>query len=333
MLKEDRNADGTKGLSSGVNGNFFCNYSLKYTMEKTGKEGSHKNIWYGLGRQRIEIPKPVLKTQVLTDLWLSHLFICSLGYYPQAKGHYTYRKKGLPENFLFYCVDGTGWYKIGKKKYEVNPHEFFILPQHIEHSYGCSEENPWSIYWIHFGGTGLSSFNNLLVVEKNFEPTRIIASDDIAVHFSRIYKTLEGGFSTDNLVYANMYLVHFLNLFLYNTRHLDLDYHRKLDSIDSSILYMQDHIHETLTLNQLSSYFNYSTSRFSHLFKQKTGYAPIDYFIQLKMQKASQQLDFTEKSVKEIASDMGFDDPYYFSKRFRKIFGMSPSQYRSIKKD
>jgi AraC family transcriptional regulator, arabinose operon regulatory protein len=96
---------------------------------------------------------------------------------------------------------------------------------------------------------------------------------------------------------------------------------------------MQEHLHENLGLNQLSSYFNYSASRFSHLFKKKTGYAPIDYFIQLKMQKASQQLDFTEKTVKEIASDMGFDDPYYFSKRFRKIFGMSPSQYRSIKKD
>ena len=69
------------------------------------------------------------------------------------------------------------------------------------------------------------------------------------------------------------------------------------------------------------------------LFKQKTGYAPIDYFIQMKMQKASQQLDFTDHSVKDIAMSMGFDDPYYFSKRFRKIIGLSPKQYRSLKKE
>lgn len=302
-------------------------------MESKNIEGSHKNIWYGLGRQRIEIPKPVLKTHVQENSWLNHLYICSLGYYPQAKGHYTYRKKGLPENFLFYCVDGAGWYRIGQQQYKVAPNEFFILPQGVEHAYGSTEDNPWSIYWVHFGGKGLPSFNKLPIVSKHFEPYHIKASDDIANHFSKIYKTLESGFSTDNLVFANMYLMHFINLFLYNTRHINLEAHRKLDSIDSSIIYMQEHVHENIALNDLCAHFNYSCSRFSHLFKQKTGYAPIDYFIQLKMQKASQQLDFTEKSVKEIASDMGFDDPYYFSKRFRKIFGMSPSQYRSIKKD
>jgi AraC-like DNA-binding protein len=96
---------------------------------------------------------------------------------------------------------------------------------------------------------------------------------------------------------------------------------------------MQEHINENITLQELSKHYNYSASRFSSLFKQKTGYSPIDYFIQMKMQKASQQLDFTDHSVKDIAMSMGFDDPYYFSKRFRKIIGMSPKQYRTLKKD
>ena len=64
------------------------------------------------------------------------------------------------------------------------------------------------------------------------------------------------------------------------------------------------------------------------LFKQSTGYSPIDYFIQMKMQKASQQLNFSNLSVKAIAMNMGFDDPYYFSRRFRKIMGSSPKIYR-----
>jgi AraC-like DNA-binding protein len=96
---------------------------------------------------------------------------------------------------------------------------------------------------------------------------------------------------------------------------------------------MQEHIDDNITLTDLCKHFNYSSSRFSSLFKQKTGYAPIDYFIQLKMQKATQQLDFTDRSIKHIAMNMGFDDPYYFSKRFRKIIGMSPKKYRMIKKD
>jgi AraC-like DNA-binding protein len=148
-----------------------------------------------------------------------------------------------------------------------------------------------------------------------------------------MYKALELGYSTDNLIFANMCLPHFLSLFIFNSKHTTVSPTDKLDVVDSAILYMQEHINENISLQDLSSHYNYSASRFSSLFKQKTGYAPIDYFIQMKMQKASQQLDFSSSSVKDIALSMGFDDPYYFSKRFRKIIGLSPKQYRSQKKD
>ena len=88
------------------------------------KEGSRKNIWYGLGRQRIEIPKTIIKSRVQNNPMLKHLYISSIGYYPKAREHYTYRKKGLPGNFIFYCVDGHGWYKIDNQRYEVGPNEF-----------------------------------------------------------------------------------------------------------------------------------------------------------------------------------------------------------------
>ncbi|AEV99881.1 AraC family transcriptional regulator [Niastella koreensis] len=302
-------------------------------MNAKNKEGSHKNIWYGIGRQRIEIPKMVLKQKVQTNALLNQLYVCSLGYYPNARGHYTYRKKGLPENFLFYCVDGAGWYQIGDKKSEVGPNQFFILPQNVEHAYGSAEDNPWSIYWIHFGGESLSQMNALQAVQKHFKPFYIKSSSEIINMFSRMYKALELGYSTDNLIFANLSLPHFLSLFIYNSKHTTVSPNDKLDVVDAAILYMQEHINENISLQDLSSHYNYSASRFSSLFKQKTGYAPIDYFIQMKMQKASQQLDFSSSSVKDIALSMGFDDPYYFSKRFRKIIGLSPKQYRSQKKD
>lgn len=302
---------------------------------KENKEGSHKNIWYGVGRQRIEIPRTILKTRIQGNLLLKHLHICTLGYYPKAKDHYTYRKKGLPENFLFYCVDGHGWYELDDQKYEVGPNEFFILPQNVAHAYGSNADHPWSIYWIHFGGDSLKEFNEMRVVQKHFKPFYIKNNGDIISIFTRIYKTLELGYSIDNLLFANMCLSHFLTLFIYNSRHYDVVpvNDNKIDCVDSAILYMQEHINENISLNDLSNQYNYSVSRFSNLFKQKTGYAPIDYFVQMKMQKACQQLDFTSKSVKDIAFSMGFDDPYYFSKRFRAMIGMSPKKYRSLKKD
>jgi AraC family transcriptional regulator, arabinose operon regulatory protein len=301
-------------------------------MEQQTKGGSHKNIWYGLGRQRIEIPKTVLKSRVHSNEWLRQLYICSLGYYPRAAGHYTYRKKGLPENFLFYCVDGSGWYKIGNKKFTINANEFFILPQNVEHSYGSSEKDPWSIYWVHFGGEMSASFNAMHAVKKHFHPCHIKTNDEIFSLFTKLYETLELGYSTSNLLFANMCLSHFLSLFIFNGKYFTVAPHQKTDFIDSAILFMQEHIHENITLNELCKHYQYSPSRFSNLFKQKTGYAPMDYFSQMKMQRASQQLDSTNVSIKSIASKLGYDDPYYFSRKFTKIIGMSPSKYRAIKK-
>jgi AraC family transcriptional regulator, arabinose operon regulatory protein len=300
---------------------------------KESKEGSHKNIWYGVGRQRIEIPRAILKSRIQNSLLLKHLHIASIGYYPKAKDHYTYRKKGMNENFIFYCVDGHGWYKIGDQRYDVGPNEFFILPQHQEHAYASSDENPWSIYWIHFGGDALPELNKTHAVQKNFKPTHIKTGGEIISIFTKIYKTLQLGYSIDNLLFANMCLTHFLTLFVYNDRHFETTDLSKLDCVDSAILFMQEHINENISLSDLSKHYNYSVSRFSNLFKQKTGYAPIDYFLQMKMQKACQQLDFTHQSVKEISFNMGFDDPYYFSKRFKNIIGVSPKQYRTMKKN
>ncbi len=301
-------------------------------MKPVAKEGSYKNVWHGTGRQRIEIPKTVLRMHVLNNRLLQSLYIGSLGYYPQAKGHYTYRKKGLPENFLFFCVAGQGWYKLGNERFDVRANEFFILPQNREHAYGSNDDDPWTIYWIHFGGTALQQFNELPTVREHFRPMYIKTSDTILELFRKIYTTLESGYSIDNLAFSNLCLSHFLTLFLYNSKHFDTTITRS-DIIDEAIRFMQNNIHHNITLQDLCAEFHYSPSRFSSLFKQRTGYSPIDYFIQLKMQKASQLLDFSDHSIKDIAATFGFDDPYYFSRRFRKTIGVSPKNYRAIKKD
>ena len=148
-----------------------------------------------------------------------------------------------------------------------------------------------------------------------------------------MYKTLELGYSYENLLFVNMCLSQFISYFIHNSKHFASKNIETNDCVDKAILYMQENIQKNISLQQLSSIYNYSPSRFSALFKQKTGYAPIDYFIQMKMQRASQKLDLSNDSVKAIAIEMGFDDPYYFTRRFTKIIGVSPTKYRSMQKD
>ena len=58
----------------------------------------------------------------------------------------------------------------------------------------------------------------------------------------------------------------------------------------------------------------------------------MDFFIRLKMQRACFLLDTTDMPIKAIAADLGFEDPLYFSRSFRRIHDLSPVQYRTIRK-
>ena len=79
----------------------------------------------------------------------------------------------------------------------------------------------------------------------------------------------------------------------------------------------------------MAKWVNLSGSHFSFIFKKKTGFSPIEYFNHLKVQKACQYLLFTDLRVKEIADKLGIEDPYYFSRMFTKLMGMSPGTYRT----
>jgi AraC-like DNA-binding protein len=68
------------------------------------------------------------------------------------------------------------------------------------------------------------------------------------------------------------------------------------------------------------------------LFKEQTGYSPIDYFIRLRMHQACQLLDTSQLSVKRIAAALGYDDPLYFSRVFKGVNDISPTEYRLMRK-
>ncbi|HWS01200.1 MAG TPA: AraC family transcriptional regulator, partial [Prolixibacteraceae bacterium] len=104
--------------------------------------------------------------------------------------------------------------------------------------------------------------------------------------------------------------------------------HEKEDIITLVISFLQKSIDKSLTLNEIAASVNLSASHFASIFKKSTGFSVIDYFNHMKTQKACQYLQFTDLRIAEIAGKLGVEDPYYFSRMFTKIIGMSPNQYR-----
>jgi len=102
----------------------------------------------------------------------------------------------------------------------------------------------------------------------------------------------------------------------------------RIDLIERSISFMQANINKRMSIEEFADEFCYSPSRYSTIFKQKTGLAPMDYFIRIKMELACYFLMHSDLFVKEIAGKIGYDDPYYFSRIFKKVTGKAPMEYK-----
>jgi transcriptional regulator GlxA family with amidase domain len=100
------------------------------------------------------------------------------------------------------------------------------------------------------------------------------------------------------------------------------------EKIAQSITYMMQHLDQPLQVATLAANVNVSPSHFFVLFKRRTGRPPIDYFIRLRMQRACQLLRAGSLHVKEVAAALGYDDSFYFSRVFKSVNHVAPSEYR-----
>lgn len=282
------------------------------------------------GQKAIVLPGKIVKACEETDL-VKNLFITDIGFYPKAKFHYRERTGGTSQHILIYCIDGSGWVQIKNKKFEVQRGQCLVIPAMTVHKYGSHENDPWSIYWMHFKGHSSGEVVSLLSKQHAQYVNSIVFSDERIRLFDNLYSTLESGYSSDNLGYISMSLWYFLSSFCYaDVFHAPFNKEEK-DAIDLSVEFMQQNLHRSLSLQEMASYAHLSPSHYSALFKKKTGYPPLEYFNHIKVQKACQYLQFTNLQVKEIAYKLGIDDPFYFSRFFSNVMGMSPLDYRNKK--
>lgn len=281
------------------------------------------------GEKLISLPDSVWKKAIEENPILSHLYITHIGYFPKAAYHYRERKNGCTDNILIYCVRGKGWYSVKNKRFEVRLNQFFIIPATKEYiNYGADENDPWTIYWIHFTGSDMDTFNKSFDIKLFNGPKQISFNEKGIELWNYIYQNLEMGYGKENISKANLCLYHFIASFLYPDVNVNEKKQDEKDTINNTILFMRNKLAKKLTLEDLALMNNLSPSHFSLLFKKSTGMAPLDYFIHLKLQQACLQLLTSEIKIKDIAADLGYDDPYYFSRLFKKYMNMSPLQYR-----
>ncbi len=262
---------------------------------------------------------------------ISDLYLTDVGYYPQAKYHFRERPTGSSQHILIYCVEGKGEIRLGKVRHVLPADHFFLIPSGMPHAYHSDEQNPWSIYWIHFSGDKAGLFARMACRSVPVERGKDSRISERLNLFSEIFRNLYRGFSNETLEYVNLCLGHLLTSFTHLSQFREMRKTDENDPVTQSINFMLEHLTKKLKLVEIALETGLSASHYSRLFQNRTGHSPIDYFNQLKIQRSCRLLDITEWRIAEVSHEMGFDDQFYFSRVFRRMMGMSPAKYKKRK--
>jgi AraC family transcriptional regulator of arabinose operon len=266
---------------------------------------------------------PPFMTKLLSEHLLSRdLYPLAAGFYPHAAGHHMRRRRHT-NNLIVYCADGHGQLSTDAGQWPVTAGDLLLLPAGTAHSYATAPDRPWSLYWVHYEGTLSDEYTRFLNLSQPLAPIGI--QPRLIADFETLFALHNAGFAEREYVHAacqlKAMLTNIARLIATRVRGTRID----LDQIQQL---MHLRIDRELDLQDLAQVANLSKFHFIRKFKQLTGHAPIQHFIHLKMQHACQLLDTTQEPVKRIANRVGYDDPHYFSRLFKRVIGVSPQQYR-----
>lgn len=280
-----------------------------------------------LGQRIVVLPRGVVAA-ALKQVLLGDLLPTDIGFYPKAKGHFVERLVGVDQSILIYCVKGQGWTEIGENHYEIHPGELLVIPPGTPHKYGANDKKPWTIYWTHIKGES----SLLLLLEMGITQAKPVLwlgeESELLALFEELLEVMEHGYADSRLLYASHILTHLIGLIIWAGHRNSGGSLNTAQKVGQSIAYMKQHLGQSNTVAAFAAMANLSESHYRSLFKHQTGYAPMDYFIRLRIHKACQLLDTTNLSVKEIASMTGFHNAFYFSRVFKNAVELSPAKYR-----
>lgn len=248
-----------------------------------------------------------------------------------ADGYYFRPDKGrvLNEYQLLYITEGEGLFRSASvAEAKIKAGDLFLLFPGEWHSYHPLQSVGWKSYWIGFRGRNmddrvkagfLSPSKPIYHVgySSRVEDTYRFAIETAREEAANVQQTLAGAV---NLLIGLMYSLE---------RNLQLSSNREhVDMINQARQRIRYGLEDDITIQQIAKDMNVSYSNFRKLFKEFTGVSPSLYQQDLRLQRAKELLASTDLSIKQIAYQLRFESPDYFSSKFKIKTGMKPSEFR-----
>ena len=255
-------------------------------------------------------------------------------FYP-ASGHpqgYSFnfdRGRVLHEFQVVYITRGSGKFASDHCQLcDIGEGSVFFLFPGEWHTYQPDIKTGWENYWVGFDGLSADTLlaNNHLSVNN---PVVTIGYDEEIVS---LYKKMLEVSSLERPSYQQLLagmVVYLLAYLFYRGKDRDWKDKEVLSKIEKARLIIRENIGTTLSPEELATSVNMSYTWFRRMFRQYTGLAPAQYMSQVKMQKAKELLTVSNKPIKEIALELGFESIDYFSTSFKRYVHMTPGDFRN----
>ena len=239
----------------------------------------------------------------------------------------TYWQKGRRDYQILYVANGkTHFWFDGKEEIVSAGHMVLYKPEEIQKYVYYLEDSP-EVFWIHFTGSDV----------KNILAYHGISLDEHVFYCGVLpdYKTLFRKIIQELQLCRYGYEDYIASLFNDILLLVDRQQHEQKkatgnvqEQIERAAAYFNENYNTKISIDDYAESLHISTNWFIHNFKQYAGMSPAQYILSLRMVNAQSLLERTTYNIKEISEIVGYENPLYFSRVFKKEIGKSPAQYR-----
>lgn len=243
----------------------------------------------------------------------------------------TFREFGRVDYHILYVVRGVGEVRYENERYRLSTGDGVLYPPGVPHEYSFPIEGDAMTLWVHFSGTAVEEILKQCGLSGGVfhvnSPNEVETIGSRMVREFALYNRDANRKNSADEVMLNGLLMNWIAALLRN-RELPLSD----EPIVAALEYINRNYNRRDSMESLAALCRLSTSRFLHRFKALTGVSPNQYRLSLRMERAKELLSDPALTVTEVAYAVGFTDPLYFSRAFRRENGVSPQEYRKTER-
>ncbi|GIP23110.1 AraC family transcriptional regulator [Paenibacillus sp. J22TS3] len=229
-------------------------------------------------------------------------------------------------NLIHFVLKGKGELILGDETYEIEKGQAFLIPANQVAYYQADEKHPWEYCWVGF--MGINSEMYLHNIAQGQDHRYVIDVDDIAFFHSTIDEMLRIG--SRNTFASSLAIQGYLYQILARLVHESGEpfEKEKITYSVQAINYIEKNYNSGIQINEVAQYLGVHPNYLTALFRQETGETPKQYLMRIRIKKACELLQQTNYSIQVVSNSVGYSDQLTFSRAFKNMIGISPSDYR-----